>query len=154
MLLLNKTLISSLFVYFILFYFTLSYFRELTSVLPAHGRRQALENTGVRLWTRLCSRRACHEEGERTESDFGEVKMCNLEEQMSGGKISRGKISYIRVRQCWYSDPAPGRAARQPQRPLLNGFAPPPKGPRNPSSEMLLVAASLWSVKKRRRLAS
>ena len=36
MLLLNKTLTSSLFVYFILFYFTLSYFRELTSVLPAH----------------------------------------------------------------------------------------------------------------------
>jgi len=29
------------------------------------GRRQPLENTGVRLWTRLRSRRVCHELEER-----------------------------------------------------------------------------------------
>ena len=36
-----------------------------TSVLPTRGRRQPLENPGVRLWTRLRSRRVCHEERER-----------------------------------------------------------------------------------------
>ena len=33
-----------------------------TSVLPTRGRRQPLENTGVRLWTRLRSRKVCHKE--------------------------------------------------------------------------------------------
>ena len=36
-----------------------------TSVLPTHGRMQPLKNTGVWLWTRLCSRRVCHEETDR-----------------------------------------------------------------------------------------
>ena len=33
-----------------------------TSVLPTRGRRQPLENTGIPLWTRLRSRRVCHED--------------------------------------------------------------------------------------------
>ena len=35
-----------------------------TSVLPVHGSRQSLENTGVQLWAWLRSRRVCHEERE------------------------------------------------------------------------------------------
>ena len=30
-------------------------------VLPMHGRRQPLDNTGIQLWTKLCSRRVYHE---------------------------------------------------------------------------------------------
>ena len=33
-----------------------------TSILPTRGRRQPLENTGVPLWTWICSRRVCYEE--------------------------------------------------------------------------------------------